>query len=592
VNARQESAFQAREDFVTRMIAQICRVGIVFLSFALVPSLCESQYIEADLSDSADRPGITRSHASAAACSYSINPSSVEFGPAGGETAVTVNTQSGCSWTATSTTPWITVISPTGAYYGTGTLRFRASANTGPYRTGSIVAGGKGLVVNQRPPYVPENFTMSTSRPEIGEVVTFSVDPILEVESWDFGEANCEGSDPFVNCYFQTPGACNTYQWTYPSSGEKSVTMRLTDGRSKTKNPVVANSGECCLVDDRPDASFQMSADEIFAGETVSFVDTSSKITLKKALSFSWTPANPDIGDTVVFNLEGVVGEVDTATWNFGETGCDGLSAVQQCVGLYSDCTTMGFAFASGGSKTVSVDVVIDGAPTETVGPEIVTVSPAGQCGGGCTYTLDPGAASFPPGGGSDFFYVTTTSECDWSASTTSGFISVTSGEGPGFGRVDYTVSANYSGSTRSGIILVNGEGSGKNFHIHQAGETGNTSPIDWRWLITQIADGYGDPVGEDVYSSTSQNISYRFEKPGFYRVSLTASNCAGSDTSIRYVDVLDAPIENFVVASAISSGGANNTRWESDFRFHNPCGETLDVNLVYQPDNQDNWRR
>ena len=153
---------------------------------------------------------------------------------------------------------WIEIVEPQVAESGTGSFTFRVTENTGPYRTGSIIVGGEVLVVSQKAPFVEATFEMSNRFPLIGEVVTFSVDPILDVQSWNFGEANCkdpEGSG-FINCALLPSGACNTYQWTFPTAGEKDVTMVVTDGRSKTRHPTVQDSGECCLADGRPDASF------------------------------------------------------------------------------------------------------------------------------------------------------------------------------------------------------------------------------------------------------------------------------------------------------------------------------------------------
>jgi PKD repeat protein len=529
-----------------------------------------------------------------AQCTYSISPPSVEFGPAGGESAVTVDTQSGCSWSASTTYPWITVVSPTASFAGRGTLRFRASENTGPYRTGSIIAGGQGLIVNQKPPYIPENFTMSTSRPEIGQVVTFSVDPILEVESWDFGEADCRGNDPSVSCFFLPSGACNTIQWTYPSSGEKSVTMNLTDGRSMTKHPIVANKGECCLADGRPSADFTMSAAEVYSGETITFTDLSEKsaIVSTEAASFSWSPQNPEIGENVAFMLEGVVGDIERATWDLGGSGCDGEPATQECVpSLWNNCQAMSFSYDSSGDKAVTVTVETEGGGSETVGPRVVTVANAGECPGGggggpvCTYVVSPTSASYESDGGSGTFNVTTTLDCEWTPITYASWVHIDSGGGFGSAMVEYSVDPNPSSSSRTALIYIEG----RTHRVTQSGDRGDTAPDEWRWTITRVLDGEGETVDEDYFSSTEQHMSYRFTDPGRYRVSLTAINCYGTSTTHRYVEILEAPVSNFVVASAISSGGANGTRWESDFRFFNPCDETLDVSLVYQPDNQDN---
>ncbi len=83
--------------------------------------------------------------------------------------------------------------------------------------------------------------------------------------------------------------------------------------------------------------------------------------------------------------------------------------------------------------------------------------------------------------------------------------------------------------------------------------------------------------------------MSYRFSDPGRYRVSLTAINCYGTSTTHRYAEIIEAPVENFVIGAAISQAGANDTHWETDLRFYNPCGELLDVRIEYLPENTDN---
>jgi PKD repeat protein len=523
-------------------------------------------------------------------CEYDFSRTSFDIGANDTSSkTLTISTTSSCSWTANAVEPWITILSPSGEITGSGTVRFEVAVNEGPARDGRIYVGGSYVLVNQMAPYVPVNFTMSDTRPDIGEEVTFFVDPILEVASWDFGEPDCRGSHPVIDCSYLPPGACNYLEWTFTSSGEKTITMVLENGESKTKYPIVTKRGQCCLKDGRPTADFEMSADEIYAGETVSFSDTSSKSARGKALGFTWTPANPEIGENVLFNLSGVVGDVSRATWNFGEAGCDEPSTAVCEASLWDNCEAKTFKFASGGAKSVSVDVEIDGAGPETVGPGIVNVASAGSCdggGGGCSYSLSPKSGSFPAEGGVGSFSVSTTAECEWTATPSLSFIAVTSGEGPGPGRVDYAVSANEGTGERSGLIRVESQ----SFRVSQsANNEGDTEPTEWWWSITRIEDGEGLPVDEDVYSSTHPTIDFTFVEPGRYRVRLTATNCSGSDFEIEYIDVLLAPVRNFVVASAISSGGANGTQWESDFRFFNPCDESLDVSLIYQPDNVDN---
>ena len=427
---------------------------------------------------------------------------------------------------------------------------------------------------------------MSNSRPNIGEIVTFEVNPALKVASWDFGEADCRDNDPEINCYFLPSGACNTYQWTFPTRGSKTVTMTLTDGRTKTRTPLVSASGQCCLADGRPEANFTMSADEAYTGETIVFTDLSSKaaVNFTDALGFSWIPTRPEIGESVAFTLENVAGEIARVTWDFGGAGCDDAASIQVCEpSLFADCKSASFSYASAGAKSVNVAVEFPGGESESVGPHTVTVMNTGSCSG-CSHSLSPTSLSYPAAGGSGSFDVTTAAECNWNATTSTNWVTITSYSGVGSGTVEYEVDPNSDYGSRATTILVEG----KNHRVTQTG-LGETAATEWRWIITRMLDEDGVGIDEDVFTGSVRQISYTFSEPGLYRVVLMAINCYGSDTHADYVEIIEAPVESFVVASAISQAGANNTRWESDFRFFNPCDEILEVSLVYQPDNEDN---
>jgi Putative binding domain, N-terminal/Calx-beta domain len=86
----------------------------------------------------------------AAACSYVLAPSVRPFRDAGGAGRFTVVTQSGCSWTAVSNAPWITVISGFGAGTGTGRARYTVAANTtNATRIGAVLVNGITHTVTQ-----------------------------------------------------------------------------------------------------------------------------------------------------------------------------------------------------------------------------------------------------------------------------------------------------------------------------------------------------------------------------------------------------------------------------------------------------------
>ena len=83
------------------------------------------------------------------ACSVSLSPSSQLFDATGGTGNVLVQAASGCSWVATSSVSWITVVS---AASGTGnaTVVYQVQTNiTGQARTGSLSIAGQTLTITQ-----------------------------------------------------------------------------------------------------------------------------------------------------------------------------------------------------------------------------------------------------------------------------------------------------------------------------------------------------------------------------------------------------------------------------------------------------------
>ena len=82
-------------------------------------------------------------------CTFAIAPSSQDVGQAGGIGAFTVTTNAGCTWTASSNAPWITVTAGA-AGSGGGSVQFSVVANTtAAPRSGTITAAGHVFTVNQ-----------------------------------------------------------------------------------------------------------------------------------------------------------------------------------------------------------------------------------------------------------------------------------------------------------------------------------------------------------------------------------------------------------------------------------------------------------
>ncbi|MBI4914924.1 MAG: PKD domain-containing protein [Acidobacteria bacterium] len=115
----------------------------------------------------------------AAACTYSISPTSASAPAAGGNGTVAVTaSNSSCTWGASSNASWITLTGGTSGT-GNGTVSYQVSANSGGQRTGTVTIAGQTFTVTQAaaacsPPAItrqPANATVAT-----GQSATFTVE--------------------------------------------------------------------------------------------------------------------------------------------------------------------------------------------------------------------------------------------------------------------------------------------------------------------------------------------------------------------------------------------------------------------------------
>jgi hypothetical protein len=82
-------------------------------------------------------------------CTFSLSGTGQSFSAAGGTGNVSVNTASGCAWSATSSESWLTVVSG-GSGTGTGVVGYQVAANTtGQARSASLSIRGETFTVNQ-----------------------------------------------------------------------------------------------------------------------------------------------------------------------------------------------------------------------------------------------------------------------------------------------------------------------------------------------------------------------------------------------------------------------------------------------------------
>ena len=84
----------------------------------------------------------------AAACVFTLTPSTTSFPATGGSGSVAVTARAGCSWTAAKNVPWITFTGATSGN-GNGTIPFSVDPNFVAERLGAISVGNASVAITQ-----------------------------------------------------------------------------------------------------------------------------------------------------------------------------------------------------------------------------------------------------------------------------------------------------------------------------------------------------------------------------------------------------------------------------------------------------------
>ncbi len=118
-------------------------------------------------------------------CSITIAPTSARMPAAGGNTTIAITAAAGCSWSAESSEPWLTVAPRTGE--GSASVQVVVAANSGAQRQGTVVIGGQSFTVTQDGAVTACVFAIS---PTSGSIGTFGGSGTVAVTA----QANCSWS--------------------------------------------------------------------------------------------------------------------------------------------------------------------------------------------------------------------------------------------------------------------------------------------------------------------------------------------------------------------------------------------------------------
>ncbi len=338
-------------------------------------------------------------------CSYSISPSSQNFGAAGGSGSFNLTTTSACDWQAVRSDSWITV---TGGASGTGngTVSFSVAANSGAARTGTITVGGRLFTITQA-----SSCTYQLSHFSAG---------------YPAGGTNFDGLSLTAGsgCPWMATSNANWITITSGSSGSGngSVTWSVAANTGPARQGTLTVAGITFTINQAAGCTFSLSA----AGQNFPVIGGSGSVGVTAGSGCVWTAVSNVAWVTITGSANG-----------------NGNGTVS-----YTVSSNAGVGPARSGTLTIA-------GLTYTINQT-----------SGCTYSLSHYFAGYPASGtSSDGVSVIAAAGCTWTAVSNAEWITISSGSiGNGNGTVTWSVAAN-TGPARQGTVTV----AGLTFTINQA---------------------------------------------------------------------------------------------------------------------------
>jgi len=356
---------------------------------------------------------IAVTQAAGGTCSFSVSPTAIEIGTAGGSGEVAVATSANCEWTVANSAQWLAL--PTARRTGSGVVALSAAGNSGARRTAVAQIAGVNVTVTQNGAsgVTPCAYTVTPA--------TQAVEP-----------AGGNGKPIEVS----TGASC---AWTATSAVSW---MTIPSGSTGTGNGTVAILVQANLGPARTG--------------TLSIAGRAVTVTQGAA-----PPPQPECSY-----------EVGPAQMNAPSTGASGLTfSVTTAVGCGWTATSQSpwIAVTSGpmgkGSGNVTVTVAANGGASRTGQLAIADTTVSITQSAPCAFEVSPEVIDIDGAGGTRTITVTTTTGCAWTVATDDRWLTViegVSGAGSGIARIE--IAAN-PGENRVGTLSIGG----RQVTIHQA---------------------------------------------------------------------------------------------------------------------------
>jgi Viral BACON domain/Putative binding domain, N-terminal len=419
------------------------------------------------------------------ACTFIVTPLTTSVAAAGGAgTQITIDTQTGCAWTAASNATWLSITSGANSS-GDGSATFSAAANTGQPRSGTLTVAGQTVTVSQ-----PSSSCSYASPSTVSIPATGSTGTSVSVNTSAACAWTASSNVSWISIASGSSGTGNgTVTIAVAANGGAARSGTLTiAGQTVTVNqaaapctysvspttlsavagggatgPVTVTTGTGCTWTAMSNVSWlSITAGASGNGNgTVSInaalnTGTARTGTLTVAnqtvtVNQVATPCSPSVSPTTV-SISGAGGTGTPISVSTG-SGCTWTATTSAgWVTILTGATGTG-----SGSVTYSVQLNTGGARngTLTVAGQNVTISQNAAC----TYSISPSNDTLDKAGGAGQpVSVTTQSGCTWTAVSNASWITITSGSsGTGNGTVNFTVAANTTGSDRTGTLTIAG---------------------------------------------------------------------------------------------------------------------------------------
>ena len=368
-------------------------------------------------------------------CGTSISPTAQTFTASAASGTVAVRTGVGCPWTAVSSAPWLTI---TGGGSGTesGNVSFSVAANTGATtRTATITIAG-------------QTFTVTQS----GAGCTYSLSPVSQSVASSGGNGSFTVTTA-AGCSWTATSSASWITVTGTASGTDSGTVTFSVAPNTTP---ISRTGSITL-----------------GGQTFTINQPASATCV-----YSVNPTSqsvPAAGGTDTFTMTTGAGcawsTFSTAPWLtvVGPTSGSGTATITFSIAVNTDTTSRAATIMAAG--------------------QVVSVTQAGASMS-CLYAIVPASISVGAGGGTGSFTVTAGAKCDWTASSSVPWITLTGAtKGSASGTVAFTVLGNTGTTGRSGKITAGGQ----TFTVNQAG--GSTACI---YNLTPTSQSVGSLGGSN----------------------------------------------------------------------------------------------